>query len=698
MIQEQKLSFQCPACRSTLNVPAHMAGVVGPCPHCRNEITAPNPQYQQPAQLAVRQAPPVGNQLQAETVPQIPGGRQVETATEAPPLPAFPSPAPITPQPLPVEPRLLQEEEDNDLNLGQALATPVEAVPPIVPQGVEADAFQQLLQAQANAPQQQPAFPFPVHSQAVPAQPIAPPVAAPIQPAEQQIPVAPPLAEPFPQPEAQQVPAPVAAPLPVQEPIQQATPVQAPVAPEANIFAGAQPQQQAPAPVQPVQQQIPQQQQFPPQQQSQEVPVQQQPVQPQAQAPAPLPEAPSLPPQAAPPASAEPFAPSLIPTAAPTAAHVQQQPSRSSASRSKKKEKKERKLSSPSSSGGLIKKLLMLILLAGCAFGAVKFWPQIREKASGIFGESNRPPAGPSLPSTEPVESKKAPTDLPLGPQNTGKTPAKPTKPENAQPKKTRIDQPGPSLFPDSSDTSVNPPRPDEDEPEVKKAVPANLDAVENDPDQPSIEDIDAAKDVLMKFMEAKSVDDRLPLVQSPAKVERQMRDYYNRHPYPMAPESVEFKLANKLEDSESRFFVFEVTTTQQKLAFPVAIEETDAGLKVDWRSFVEFHDNMLGRFMNVYQAQPERFRVMMERAHYFKDDVPDKGSKLCLRIKSPIPGFEGYAFVSKDTVIGRELDRKFEWDILYLPILELQWHKTDDGQKYVRVLNVVQDNWRASE
>ncbi len=198
--------------------------------------------------------------------------------------------------------------------------------------------------------------------------------------------------------------------------------------------------------------------------------------------------------------------------------------------------------------------------------------------------------------------------------------------------------------------------------------------------------------------MEAGSVDERLKLIHSPDKVERKMREYYARRASPAKPDTVEFKLSNRLEDSDKRFYVFQVTTDQQELPFPVAVEETDNGLKVDWRSYVEFHDNMLGKFLNVYQEKPESFRVMLERAHYFKDDVPDIGNKHCFRIKPPIPGYEGYVFASKESESGKKLDEKFKWASVYLPVVELQWVKTPEGGKYIRLKDVVQMNWRATE
>jgi hypothetical protein len=211
-----------------------------------------------------------------------------------------------------------------------------------------------------------------------------------------------------------------------------------------------------------------------------------------------------------------------------------------------------------------------------------------------------------------------------------------------------------------------------------------------------SPEDVAAARTILENFINAQTIEERLSYSQPAPKIEEQMRDYYSKHPTPARIAQINYTLANVLEGSTKRFFIFEVTTDQQQQGFPVAVEETEGGMKVDWRSFVEFHDNMLGRFISVYRPGTESFRVILERAHYFKTDVPDLGSKLAFRIKPPIPGFEGFAFCSKDNTIGEELDRKFAWDVKYLPIVELEWVKDEKGAKYIKILRVVQDNWRA--
>ena len=217
-------------------------------------------------------------------------------------------------------------------------------------------------------------------------------------------------------------------------------------------------------------------------------------------------------------------------------------------------------------------------------------------------------------------------------------------------------------------------------------------------PDPPVVEDNNhlEAQTALDTFLRATSIEERLRFVHAPEKIEEAMEDYYGRHPQAIEPDRIEFQLANKLRDSQMKFFVFEVTTKQQRDPFPVSVEETAEGYKFDWRLFIEFHDNLLGRFIKIYQQKPEQFRVMLERAHYFRSDVPDLGNKLCFRIRPPMLGYEGYAFIDADSPLGKELEDKFDWDVLYMPIVELQWVNVD-GWKFIKLTKVVQDNWRTA-
>lgn len=80
------LRFGCPACHQELSIPGSLAGVKGPCPHCRVGIAAPIPASQLPPRVLQAQ-PPVNL-----TPPQPPSPVAPPPAQEAVPVPPVVAP------------------------------------------------------------------------------------------------------------------------------------------------------------------------------------------------------------------------------------------------------------------------------------------------------------------------------------------------------------------------------------------------------------------------------------------------------------------------------------------------------------------------------------------------------------------------------------------------------------------------------
>lgn len=104
-MENSVISFPCPVCAIKLTVPAHLAGVTGPCPSCRNQIQAPQtpqtlqliplptpttplPQVEPPSAVLPDSGP--------TSTPQVPPPAQVLAADMAPKLPVRnPQPKPL---------------------------------------------------------------------------------------------------------------------------------------------------------------------------------------------------------------------------------------------------------------------------------------------------------------------------------------------------------------------------------------------------------------------------------------------------------------------------------------------------------------------------------------------------------------------------------------------------------------------------
>ncbi|MGI9240169.1 MAG: hypothetical protein ACR2RV_05180, partial [Verrucomicrobiales bacterium] len=257
--------------------------------------------------------------------------------------------------------------------------------------------------------------------------------------------------------------------------------------------------------------------------------------------------------------------------------------------------------------------------------------------------------------------------------------------------------RPEPMLNPDSIGSFLA----DESGPDVEaepETTPATTPAaVTQDQPQPggTSSSADAARAVLDKALAAGSVDELAKLVLTPERVRPKMERYYGGRSPALLGTSIIYETSMPLPDSERLNHTFFVSTEQQPMRFPIAIEETAEGMKLDWESFIELHDDLLGKFIAAPQSDERTFHLILERRHFFGSDVPELGSKDCFRISTPIPGSEAYAFVEKDTPTAT-VCKPFEWDRLCFPIATLRWTTPPGGKPYLEITKIVQTSWRA--
>ena len=210
--------------------------------------------------------------------------------------------------------------------------------------------------------------------------------------------------------------------------------------------------------------------------------------------------------------------------------------------------------------------------------------------------------------------------------------------------------------------------------------------------------DAEPAVEVLKQFFAATSWKERLKYVQLPDQLQPAMEEYYASNPDgPIPIEHIELLRQEKKPQQGVPHCVFEVSGSGESLAtpLPIMVEETKAGYRVDWLTFTEFKDRLLLKFGQGYTDRSARFHVMIRRAHYFDDDVPQRDTKDCFDLLPPIPGFLLKVFVTKGTPLAKELERSVGWEIASAAaIVELQWHKQDNYQ-WVELVKVPQFHWR---
>lgn len=333
-------------------------------------------------------------------------------------------------------------------------------------------------------------------------------------------------------------------------------------------------------------------------------------------------------------------------------------------------------------SGGLpiiVKLGIPILLLLGIAAGAIKFWPQIQDKLG--FGPSKQAPRGPleKVP-PRPVNPPKHGDGFEFVEEENSKSNTQAITPISETHFSPELEEP---------ESPVEPVEP-VGEPTIPKAAP--LHTANTEGDEPQRE----ARAVLDQIFAVKTVEELAKLVLAPERVRPLMDAYYANKSPALKSTSIIYETSIQLPDSDHYNHTFFIATEQQPMRFPIAIEDTDDGPKLDWETFIELHDDLLGKFLATPQSEEQTFRVILVRKHFFGGEVPKLGSKDCFRVSTPIAGSEAYAFVDKDSKTARDCEA-FEWEMVSFPIVTLRWATPQNRKPYLEITRVVQDSWRAN-
>jgi hypothetical protein len=304
--------------------------------------------------------------------------------------------------------------------------------------------------------------------------------------------------------------------------------------------------------------------------------------------------------------------------------------------------------------------------------------PSIEEPATPAAEETNRTPA--PLPQ-EPIAAEPAISIIPEETTPETAMPAIPLDPAaTAEPETVIAAQPA---------TAVPDP----------KGNPAGIDL----PKVTSAEDLGAiridAEKTINAFLNAQSIEERMLFAHEVDNLKETMIAYYEGggvSPGTIQTTAVEMKIRGNVPGTKYQTFLYHITTPTQQQGFPVSVEETELGFRVDWEAFVQFNDNQLKNFLATPESTPGNFYVILRRSHFFGAKDKEAENILSYRVISPIAtDIETFAFVDKRTAVGEFFDKNYTWGRTYRPVLGLKWEKTDDGKTRVLISEQIRSSWR---
>ncbi len=149
-------------------------------------------------------------------------------------------------------------------------------------------------------------------------------------------------------------------------------------------------------------------------------------------------------------------------------------------------------------------------------------------------------------------------------------------------------------------------------------------------------------------------------------------------------------------------FWVYLVSTGDNDQGFPVIIRVEDGNLKVDWEIFVEFHDRWFADFRNGSDNQEETFRIVAQRKSDYYGSDREAFEKLddyhVFELNPPYGSaneFEEYAFVKKDSPVGKKLDATLSLEDGAIPLmLTLERQAFPHGVKHIVIKDFAAEGW----
>ena len=173
------------------------------------------------------------------------------------------------------------------------------------------------------------------------------------------------------------------------------------------------------------------------------------------------------------------------------------------------------------------------------------------------------------------------------------------------------------------------------------------------------------------------------------------MEDYSHKTPDgPTAYQSI--SIENSYTDKQTGYtlFIFQVVTPQHATGIPVAVVETADGWRVDWKTFIEFSDDLFKSFADGPVGQTGRFHLIVSTPPPPRAAKTENEHFTPFQLDPPLPGRQRLAYVRKTSEIHPMLTAATTNGIAFTPVLELVKRETPDGKSYLEITEILATDW----
>lgn len=198
------------------------------------------------------------------------------------------------------------------------------------------------------------------------------------------------------------------------------------------------------------------------------------------------------------------------------------------------------------------------------------------------------------------------------------------------------------------------------------------------------------AESLARKFLQAKTVEEMLPLVHDPEKAEKRMRAFYQSEG--VSPPGLSrfnsgggFSVKGKLVSAE--------VVTGEFDRKPMAFVETPEGLRIDWESWTGWSEMTWEDFRSKKPSEGHVFRVSLSPVVYYNFGFADESKWKSYRLESPDKEHSIYGYVEKGSMLEERIRLDADTKKVFL-MLSLKFPAEAQTDNQVVIERFVNEGW----
>ncbi len=157
------------------------------------------------------------------------------------------------------------------------------------------------------------------------------------------------------------------------------------------------------------------------------------------------------------------------------------------------------------------------------------------------------------------------------------------------------------------------------------------------------------------------------------------------------------YALSENDPETDTVVHVLKVHTATNPGGFYLTVPEIGGQPRIDWDIFIQGNARTFERFIEEKPRARQTFRLLLERSHYFKDDVPGLDGKMCFRVSKTSENMpEVFAFIDKQAPVAAAARERIKWGLgtPVIATLAWSWEGSPDSPPHVEITGIQSFKW----